>query len=117
MSLAAAQANGSRRRRRISETRRLISLPLPAQLVGELVYVVGLDLDAVPLQQLAAGADRLHQGRPRPAAPDPCGQLTGDRLPGAFLHLLMDSGVGEQHDPALESGDEEEDAGPVPGTE
>src|SRR5947199_9700488 len=101
-SLAAAQANGSRRSRTKPRTRRLISLPLPAQLVGELVRVVDLDLDAVPLQQLAAGADRLHQGRPRPAAPDPRGQLAGDRLPGAFLHLLMDSGVGEQHDPALE---------------
>src|SRR3954453_24249365 len=117
MSLAAAQASGSRRRRRISETRRLISLPLPAQLVGELVRVVGLDLHAVPLQQLAAGADRLDQRGTGPAAPDPRGQLASDRLPGPFLHLLMDAGVGEQHDPALEQGDEEEDAGPVAGME
>src|SRR5436305_8812598 len=117
MSLAAAQARGSRRSRTKPKTRRLISIPLPAQLIGELVRIVGLDLDAVPLQQLAAGADRLDQRGGGPAVPDSLGQPAGDRLPGPLLHLLMDAGVGEQHDPALEQGDEEQDAGPVAGAE
>src|SRR3954453_15010245 len=113
ISLAAAPASGSRRSRMKPRTRRLISLPLPAQLVGELVRVVGPALDAVPLQELAAGADRLDQRRGGPAAPDALRQPVGDRLPGPLLHLLMDAGVGEQHDPALEQGDEEKDAGPI----
>src|SRR5262245_51795152 len=116
MSLAAAPASGSSRRRTIHQTRRLISLSLPTQLVGELVRVICLDLDAVPLQQLAAGADRLDQRGSRPAAPDSLRQLAGDRIPGSLLHLLMDAGIGEQHDPALEQGDEEKDAGPIAGT-
>src|SRR3954470_18960789 len=99
MSLAAAPASGSRKRRTKPRTRRLISLPLPAQLVGELVHILGPALDAVPLQQLATGADRLDQRGGGPAAPDPLGQPAGDRLPGPLLHLLVDAGVGEQHDP------------------
>src|SRR6185295_6719567 len=119
MSLAAIGPARTKRTARTTRTgnaeRRIISLPLPAQLVGELVLIVGAARDSVPFQQLAAGPDGVDEPGAGPAAPDLRGQPAGDLFPLPLLHLLVDTRVGEQHHAPLEEGEKEEDACAVAG--
>src|ERR1700681_3366748 len=98
-----------------AETRGIISVLLPPQLVAQLVAIVGPELYVVPRQHLAALSNSLYQGGPRPAVPDLRGQSPGDALPLSLLDLLMNARVGQQHHTPLEEGDEEEDARPLLG--